>query len=79
VADSSLRYDLQTTAPAYARLGLPEYWVIDARSLVTFIHRKPGPGGYPDPRKVGPGKLLEPRLAPQLAVRLTDLGLAPAT
>jgi Uma2 family endonuclease len=78
VADSSLRYDLQTKAPAYARLGLPEYWVIDARGLVTFIHRNPGPDGYPKPRKLGPGKLLEPLLAPQLAVRLTDLGLTPA-
>jgi Uma2 family endonuclease len=79
VAASSLRYDLRTKAPAYARLGVPEYWVIDATSLVTFIHRNPGPRGYPKPRKVGPGELLEPRLAPQLAVRLTDLGLAPAT
>jgi Uma2 family endonuclease len=77
VADSGLRYDLQTKAPAYARLGLPEYWVIDARSLVTFIHRNPGPDGYPEPRKLGPSELLEPLLAPQLAVRLTDLGLAP--
>jgi Uma2 family endonuclease len=78
VADTSLRYDLQTKAPAYARLGLREYWVIDARSLVTFVHRHPGPDGYPKPRKLGPGKLLEPLLAPQLAVRLTDLGLTPA-
>jgi Uma2 family endonuclease len=78
VADSSLRYDLQAKAPAYAQLGVPEYWVIDATSLVTFIHRNPGPGGYPKPRKIGPGKLLEPQLAPQLAVRLTDLGVEPA-
>ena len=78
VADTSLRYDLQTKAPAYARLGLPEYWVIDAVSLVTSIHRNPGPDGYPPPRRAGPGELLEPLLAPQLAVRLADLGLTPA-
>jgi Uma2 family endonuclease len=78
VADTSLRYDLQTKAPVYARLGLPEYWVIDAVSLVTSIHRNPGPDGYPPPRTAGPGELLEPLLAPQLAVRLTDLGLTPA-
>jgi hypothetical protein len=53
--------------------------VIDATSLVTSIHRNPGPGGYPSPRKAEPSELLEPRLAPQLAVRLTDLGLTPAT
>jgi Uma2 family endonuclease len=79
VADISLRYDLQTKAPAYARLGLREYWVIDATNLVTSIHRDPMSDGYPPPRKAGPGEMLELLLAPQLAVRLTDLGLSPAT
>jgi Uma2 family endonuclease len=78
VADTSLAYDLSVKAPAYARLGLPEYWVIDARRLVTRIHREPGPDGYPDPLEAGPGDLLEPINAPFLAVRLADLGLTPA-
>jgi Uma2 family endonuclease len=77
VADSSLRYDLHTKAPVYARLNVPEYWVIDAIGLVTSIHRNPGPNGYPPPREVEPNGLLEPLLAPQLAVRLSDLGLEP--
>lgn len=79
VADSSLRYDLQTKAPVYAKLGVREYWVVDAMSLVTHVHRHPRPDGYPRPREVKPGDLLEPLLAPQLAVRLTDLSLTPAT
>jgi Uma2 family endonuclease len=78
VADSILRYDLLTKALTYASLGLREYWVIDAMSLVAYIHRDPGPDGYPDPRKATAGKLLEPLLVPQLAVRLADLGLTPA-
>jgi len=78
VTESSLRYDLKTKAPAYAKLGLPEYWVVDAMSLVTHVHRNPGTNGYPPPRKIGPSKMLEPLLAPQLAARLTDLGLSPA-
>jgi len=78
VADTSLRYDLATKAPAYARLGLPEYWVINALTLATTIHRQPGPDGYPDPLKAGAEELLEPLLASHLAVRLADLGLTPA-
>jgi len=78
VADTSLSYDLNLKAPAYASLGLREYWVINANTLVTTIHRNPGPDGYPPPRRAGPDDLLEPLLAPQLAVRLTDLGLTPA-
>jgi Uma2 family endonuclease len=77
VADSSLRYDLRTKAPVYSRLGLPEYWVLDAITLVTSVHRDPGPDGYPPPREVGPNDLLVPFLAPLLAVRLSDLGLEP--
>jgi Uma2 family endonuclease len=78
VADSSLRYDLRTKAPVYARLGVPEYWVIDAITLGTSVHRNPGPDGYAPAREAEPDELLEPLLAPQLAVRLTDLGLTPA-
>ena len=60
VADTSLRYDLGRKAAAYARLGLPELWVINAQTLVSTIHRKPEAAGYPDPRDAGPNDLLEP-------------------
>jgi Uma2 family endonuclease len=79
VADTSLSYDLRLKAPTCASLGLREYWVINANTLETTIHRNPGPDGYPPPRTVGAGEMLEPLRAPQLAVRLTDLGLTPAT
>jgi Uma2 family endonuclease len=78
VADSSLGYDLGSKAHAYAALGLPELWVVNANTLVTAIHRNPTPSGYPKPREAGPDELLEPLLAPHLAVRLADLGLTPA-
>lgn len=79
VADSSLGYDLGSKADAYAALGLPELWVINAKSLVTTVHRNPTAGGYPKPIEARPNELLEPLLAPNLAVRLADLGLTPAT
>jgi Uma2 family endonuclease len=78
VADSSVGYDLGIKAPAYARLGLPEYWVINARTLVTSIHRGPGPAGYPPPREAKPDELIAPLQAPQLAVRLAALDLGAA-
>jgi Uma2 family endonuclease len=76
VADTSVGYDLGVKAPTYARLGLPEYWVINARTLVTSIHRNPGPSGYPAPREARPDEQTAPLSAPQLAVRLADLGLS---
>jgi Uma2 family endonuclease len=79
VADSSLGYDLGAKAIAYARLGLPELWVINANTLVTTIHRQPSQSGYADTSKAGPTERLEPLLAPQLAVLLVDLSLSPVS
>lgn len=79
VADSSLGYDLGSKAHAYAQLGLPELWVINANTLVTAVHRNPAPTGYPKPTEATPSEPLKPLLAPHLAVRLADLGLEPAT
>jgi Uma2 family endonuclease len=75
VADTSIGYDLGVKAPTYARLGLPEYWVVNARTLATSIHRGHGPDGYASLREAGPNELIELLQAPQLAVRLADLDL----
>lgn len=75
VADTSIGYDLGVKAPTYARLGLPEYWVVNARTLVTSIHREPGRSGYALPREARPTERIAPHSAPQLAVRLADLDL----
>jgi Uma2 family endonuclease len=77
VADSSLDYDLGRKAAYYASLGLADYWVIDAKRLVTRIHRDPGPEGYASTQDHPHTTLMTPLLLPVLAVRLADLGLLP--
>ena len=49
---------------------------VDADTLVTAVHRKPGPAGYADAPEVAPSELLEPLLAPHLAVSMGALNLA---
>jgi hypothetical protein len=49
--------------------------VIDAKSLVTTIHRDPTSSGYTDTHKTEPSALLSPMQAPLLAVSLAALGL----
>ena len=78
IADSSLDYDLGTKAAYYAGLGIPDYWVIDARRLVTRIHRAPGNGAWASVAEHAATVMLEPLIIPALAVRLADLGLEPA-
>jgi len=76
VAVTSLDFDLTTKASVYARHGVREYWVVDAATLSTTVHRQPGPDGYTEKSVHGPEQLLTSTLVPALAVRLADLNLA---
>lgn len=73
IADTRLAYDLGTKAARYAAHGVAEYWVINARTLETKVHRDPTPEGYPEPRAVPATETVVPLMLPGLAVRLADL------
>jgi Uma2 family endonuclease len=75
VADASLAIDLNTKSQRYAASGVREYWVINARTLVTTVHREPQSSGYADRRELAPTDLLTPLLASSLKVRLAELDL----
>lgn len=73
IADSSLKMDTTIKAAAYAAGGVREYWVINARTRSTLIHRDPTADGYTSITEQAPGATLTPHLAPELTIRLTDL------
>ena len=75
VAETSLSYDLKTKRPLYASHGVPEYWVINAATLMTTVHRRPMGDAYADIVEVRPDTRLVPSLAPELAVSLNELAL----
>ena len=75
VSDSSLSYDLMVKAPKYARFGVRDYWVVDATTYETHVHRGPGPDGYGDVTVFSMNDVLTPLLVPELTVRLGDLRL----
>ena len=77
VADSSLTYDRGRKISVYAAFGVREVWVIDARRVVTWVYRHLGAEGYVDVFDEPATALLTPTLAPELAVRLADLGVGP--
>jgi Uma2 family endonuclease len=77
VSDSSLGYDLGQKAKYYASLGFADYWVIDAKRLLTRIHRDPGLEGFSSVADHRHTQRMTPLLLPVLAVKLTDLGLQP--
>lgn len=76
VAHSSLKFDSTTKATLYATLGVRDYWVVDAQTLATRVHRKPSAAGYGSVADVPPIETLVPLLVAPLAIRLGDLDLA---
>jgi Uma2 family endonuclease len=46
VADTSLAFDLGAKALAYARSGIPEYWVLDVQFRKLYVLRSPMIEGY---------------------------------
>jgi Uma2 family endonuclease len=73
IADSRLGHDRTVKAQLYASFGVREYWVINARSRTTTVHREAGPVGYAFRAEHPAEETLIPMLAPALAVRLADL------
>lgn len=76
VAQSSLSFDTGTKAATYARLGVRDYWVVNAMTLETDIHCDPGSNGFADVMRHNANEPLTPSLVPSLAFRLADLGIA---
>jgi Uma2 family endonuclease len=75
VAETSLSYDLEVKMPIYASHGVREYWVINAITRMTMIHRQPAGDRYADKQEFPPTARLIPSLAPTLAVSLSELDL----
>ena len=75
VAETSLSYDLKTKLSLYASHGVREYWVINAVTRMTTVHRQPSGKVYAVTEEFAPEARLVPLLAPELAVSLNALDL----
>jgi Uma2 family endonuclease len=73
VAETSLAGDIKVKLPLYAAHGVREYWVINAVTLVTTMHREPSEGTYAFAQEVTADQLLVPTLVPAMAVSLNGL------
>ena len=78
VADTTVRYDLDTKVPLYARSGIPEVWVADITGERVVVHREPGPRGYREVFEVRGEAGLSPRAFPDLLLTADQIvgGLA---
>ena len=75
VADSSLKMDTTTKAALYARAGVRDYWVVNARTLLTKVYRGPSARGYGSTVNVRASKALTSLVIPTLSTKLADLAI----
>jgi Uma2 family endonuclease len=76
VAGTSLGKDLGLKRRTYAKFGVREYWVVDAKARSTIVHRNPADGDYASVVTLDASTLLTPLLVPVLAVRLADMDIS---
>ncbi len=72
VSDSSLRFDRSRKARAYARAGIPEYWIVDLQARRIEVCRDPDPEQLRGYRSISVHEA-EDRIAPRAAL---DFSLA---
>jgi Uma2 family endonuclease len=75
IAETSLSYDLKTKLLLYASHGVREYWVVNAVTRMTTVHRQPSGNVYAVTEELPPDARLAPSLAPELAISLRELNL----
>jgi Uma2 family endonuclease len=76
VARTSLDYDLGVKAATYARLGVRDYWVVDAKTRTVTVHREPSDQGYRAVEAKPATDVAEALLLPGLRLRIADLTAA---
>jgi Uma2 family endonuclease len=75
LADSSLPKDLGAKAKLYALGGVPDYWVIDLKTLSIAVHRDPKAGRYTSVERFDRSANVQALLVPEIVVCLDRLHL----
>ena len=68
VADSSRRYDRTVKLRLYARAGIPEYWIIDAKTKTVEIYRSPSGEQYGALQQPARGSSIAPLALPDAVI-----------
>jgi Uma2 family endonuclease len=73
-AVTSQHRDLEIKPGPYAEASVPEYWVVDRRSQLLHVFRRPENGSYADRKApLGPSQTIAPLFAPDLVIYVADL------
>lgn len=68
VAQSSVKSDRNRKMPLYARVGIPEVWLINLPKKVVEVYSDPKEGKYQSVEAVGPGQTLTVKMLPDVTI-----------
>jgi len=78
VSDTTLRLDRERKQTAYARAGIPEYWILNLPGRRLEVYRDPSGARYRSITFYTDQEEIAPLAAPQSLVRVSDLLPQPA-
>lgn len=75
ISDSTLAADRKLMAAMYARVGIPEYWIVNLPDRQLEVFRNPDgvQGLYRDAKVVRPGESVAPLAMPEYQINPADL------
>ena len=73
VSDSTLRFDATTKLRAYARAGLPEYWIVNLAERAVDVYRKPTGEGYAEHFRREGTESLTPAAFPDRPITVAEI------
>ena len=73
ISKTRIRYDKGKKAALYARLGVLEYWVVDANERVPLVHRDPTECGWASIVKHGASESLTTPALPDFKFKLDEI------
>jgi Uma2 family endonuclease len=73
VADTTLRFDLRTKVPLYARCAIPEVWVLDVNEGAIHVFRELGDGAYRSAFVARVGERVACAALPEVVLEVAEL------
>ena len=73
IADTTLETDRKRKAPAYAKAGIPDYWILDVNTRQVYVFREPCDGNYQLETVFNEDDVLSMLAFPEIEVQISQL------
>jgi Uma2 family endonuclease len=73
IADTTLETDRKRKAPAYAKAGIADYWILDVYTRQVYVFREPGEENYQQETVFNEDDVLSMLAFPEIEVQISQL------